>query len=124
MNTQEFIEAVLAKLDSIEQKLTRIEKIKSAQQQDEHGCGKDEHWDEERQQCVPDYPCNVGEHWDREKGRCVPNNPHRKTESEGLTGMPQVETPDYNATEELQKQWQKEDEERERMSEVTTVTES
>ena len=118
MNTKEFIETVLAKLENIESKVSRLEtKLKVKREQEEHGCKDFEHWDEEKQACIPDYPCNVDEHWDREKQRCVPNNPYRKTESEGLTGTPQVET-----SQELQARWKHEDEERERMSEVTTVT--
>ena len=107
---------ILEKLENIDARVTRLlTKLEIKKSQDEHGCKENEHWDEEKQACVPDFPCDEGEHWDEEQQKCVPNIP--KTESEGLT-----HAINYGEPEELQEQWQKEDEERERMSEATTVT--
>jgi len=116
MNTKEFIETVLAKLDSIEQKLTRIEKIKTAQ---DEPCPKGQHRDPETQQCVDDVPpsteltkeeCEAkGGIWNEESKTCT--LPKTESVGEGLTS-----TPHHSATEELEETWRKED------AEMSTVT--
>ena len=114
---------ILEKLENIDARVTRLlTKLEIKKAQDEHRCGEDEVWSEELQQCVAKFPCENGEHWDEEQQKCVPDNPY-KTEpaipkGEGLTHETHYDTP-----EELQKQWQKEDKERE-LSENPTVTES
>ena len=92
----------MEKLESIETKVSVLErKLKvKREQQDEHGCKEDEYFDEELQQCMPKYPSP-------------------KTESEGLTGSPQLATPQLETSQELQALWKREDEE---ISENTTVT--
>jgi len=50
----------------------------NVKEQDEHGCGPDEHWDEATQACVANtateqQECPEGEHWDEEKQACVAN---------------------------------------------------
>lgn len=125
MNTDEFLKAVLAKLESIERKLERIEKIKIAQQEP---CPAGMHRDPESGECVADVPPSTREEcearggtWDVETGICT--LPKTESVSEGLTGTPTVET-----TEELTDRWAKEDAEREireedeQMSENPTVT--
>ena len=115
---------ILEKLENIDARVTRLlTKLEiKKEQQDEHRCGKDEHWDDEKQMCVADFPCDEGEHWDEEQQKCVPDIP--KTESTTLKGEGLTHATNYEATqatEELQKQWEKEDAE---MSENPTVNES
>ena len=108
--TKETMEKILATLDRIETKLECLEKLRIKKSQEEHGCAVNEHWDEERQQCVPDFPCEENFHWDEEKQKCVPDNPFKNesAKGEGLT-----HALNYGASEELQKQWEREDKERE-----------
>jgi len=45
--------------------------------EDEHNCGEDEHWSEEKQACVAnsvseqEHTCPDGEHWSETEGKCV-----------------------------------------------------
>ena len=54
------------------------------QEQDEHGCGPDEHWDEEKQACVVNAveeqeECPAGQHRDPDSGECVPDEAAEET---------------------------------------------
>ena len=113
---------ILEKLENIDARVTRLlTKLEIKKSQEEHGCKENEHWDDEKQACVPDFPCEENFHWDEQQQKCVPDVP--KTESATPKGEGLTHASNYGASEELQKQWEKEDKERE-LSENPTVSES
>ena len=109
---------ILEKLENIDARVTGLlTKLEIKKSQEEHGCGKDEHWDDEKQMCVANFPCEENFHWSEEEQKCVPDIPKTESfEAEGLTSITH-----YEATEELQEQWEKEDRQRD-MSENPTIT--
>ena len=114
---------ILEKLENIDARVTLLlTKLEIKKSQEEHECGKDEHWDDEKQMCVANFPCEENFHWDEEQQKCVPDNPY-KTESTITKGEGLTHITNYGEPEELQEQWEREDRERE-LSENPTVSES